>query len=743
MDLGTLYVKLNADAQQFLKGMASAAQSVERFAEQTKRVTNEAAAAVGAMVAIGGAATALAATADRSTSKAMERLKDSTVLLAVQVSDVLMPAVRALGDMFRAAANWVAGLDEKTKANIASAAVFAVKLAVVLKVTSELMGVMHGAATAMKMLATIFGEITAGGLLTVLGVVVAIGVAIVLLHRAWRTNWEGIRDKTAEVFNDLGKAAGWLGDIFTTMWNQQIDGVQAFVNAVLDAIEYLQKLAKVKPENGMNVDAMRAGFDGLFKDLRTGDFFKGALTFAQKTASDLAGTIGDEVGIIKKEVQDALGLNSKGGSARSPSSWGYDKNAYQNDSDRKMYELGIRARATTSSATGMSDLNPGVISAGGAWLKAMEDEAKRVADASYANANKLAAAREKEMKARFDTAKAAQDAIKMAKAGITGNLAGLTAEQQQQVTADTGGDWSKLNEAQQNIVNWSERMSGTVQQGLTGALGEIGTIVNDAIAGAKAGGIWGAIIAVFMDILKRVASAKHFINAAMDFLKLIADALEPVVKVVFGALRDLLGALGEILPPIFKALKFIFDIVAFVVKAIATVILGILVVLNAIAGALGDRAAADEAKRLSKLVDDMWNGNAEAQRNAADAANDNAEAQAAAAEAASKVSQALTNVPDGYKVALAQYNAANAGTDAAGAIPKAGGDVIINGDVNISSTEPADEILSEMQRRAQRAQEQRSGTRGGGSKPANHAGDTGSSNNRGSTGRNNHDEGGN
>lgn len=199
---------------------------------------------------------------------------------------------------------------------------------------------------------------------------------------------------------------------------------------------------------------------------------------------------------------------------------------------------------------------------------------------------------------------------------------------------------------------WWKRMSGQLAAAGTQMLGAVGELVNSIAQGAQAGGVWGAVIAAFMEIAKRTASAVAFLDSALQFVEQLATMVEPLVQPIFDALQgvleilsdavapviaalqplftalgrmiddlspvlfavgDLLAALSPILQfvaediaRVLKFLKPVFEIIGGVVKAIASVVLGVLIGLNEIAAAVGDTKAAAEAKRLRAMVDDMW-----------------------------------------------------------------------------------------------------------------------------------------
>lgn len=202
------------------------------------------------------------------------------------------------------------------------------------------------------------------------------------------------------------------------------------------------------------------------------------------------------------------------------------------------------------------------------------------------------------------------------------------------------------------LATWAERMGKLVYAKGMQLLGAVGDLVDSIVEGAKAGGVWGAIIAAFMEVAKKAESAVAFLDTAMQFIEKVASMINPLVEPIFAALQGVLEIVADVVEPIFAALqpffnaisqliedispilfaigdlfaalspiiefigmfigrvfeflKPLWDIIGGVIKAVATVILGVLIVLNELSAAFGDKKAAAEAKRMRKLVDSMW-----------------------------------------------------------------------------------------------------------------------------------------
>jgi len=728
LKLGSLYVSLSANSSQYMKSMAQAAQMADKVAKEIKKASNDIAQVSGSFAAVGVAALALASTVDGPTKKAMDGFKQSSQLLAVQVADILLPAVRALSDLLKQAAGVIAGLDPQVKKQVASFAVWAVEVAAAAKAISVLS---TGASAIFGVLSSgfkIIAAIGSGPLLAIVAAVAAVVGVVILLHRAWRKNWGGIQEVTADILKWFHDAFSKLAKFFGGVWDFIIDGAAKFVDALLDAFEVVEKLTgqKIGPDG---VAGLREGFAGLWKDLKSGDFFSQAFDFGKSVGGQIVDGIKEEWASIQSE----LGLDklmsgfAKGkpialgrGMNKSPKSNGHD------------------AMADMSMATA---------------------EAMALAEARDLAAAQKAAAEEADQMAAI-MLQAANDADAM------GAAQRQAAEEQ-----------ARAAEAQAKAA--SAKMKAIASIAMNG-LGALGQTINNIAQGAQAGGIWGAMIAAVMEVFTRMEGFQKMLGTLEYGLKRLGEFMEPLVGELFGIVETLTVVGTEGLKPIFDALKPLFeglakfakklvpviasvgnlfeavgpilevlanvvggildavspilDLLSGVVKIIATVVLGIIIGLNEVAAFFGDARARAESDRMKALVDKMWAPGADdlaiAQGEAARETWRNAAAQGAAAtattaaaEAAQEVAESLSNVPSGYKIALSRFNAQDAAGSvflgdsvspnqsqsfeygAANGANGAGlGGITINGNVSITSTADNIEDLGDDIRR-ERARE--------------------------------------
>lgn len=399
---------------------------------------------------------------------------------------------------------------------------------------------------------------------------------------------------------ELAKQLEKVGDQADELRQRILDAAQALSDLKVDA-----KMGEIK----VTVDRANADVDRDVAARRNGF---GAATRAPATASYAASLDGARVGTkgfadfdaALKRLAEQSKLNAKLlGQA--------ELLKYQNDLEG--------AKAATLAAEN---------------AKRAADEAGKAADAFTQLGQDLVGAREKSIKEAAGAGSWA-DAMKVLQANFQAALGGMP---------DLGAE----------LTVWFDRMSGQLAAAGTQMLGAVGELVNSVVQGAQAGGVWGAIIAAFMEVAKKTESALKFLDTAMQFIEKIAVMVEPLVAPIFEALQgvleivvdivapvfralqplftaigqlvedlspilwalgDLFESLspiiqfvGEVIGKVFKALKPIFDLIGGVIKVIATVILGVLIGLNELAAAFGDEKAKAEADRLKQIVSTMWDG---------------------------------------------------------------------------------------------------------------------------------------
>lgn len=282
----------------------------------------------------------------------------------------------------------------------------------------------------------------------------------------------------------------------------------------------------------------------------------------------------------------------------------------------------------------------------------------------------------------YATAKLKEEAVLREKARI---LAKYSAEEalQQSLAADAAARLAVAAEqAASNIQNAFPKLVDK----MTSRMGNIMGLIDSATTGAKAGGVWGAVGAVAADLLTQSEQFVGIIDDLDAFIQRVADTLGIVLGPALVALEPLLGwvaGLLQTLAPIFQlvgnAIGGIIDMVNFLVEAIAAVWNGIIDAINWALGWLGV-----DLSSMKWVMADL---------------RDATEDQTVAAEKAAKANDQLTNVPSGYKVALARFEAMTAQTGAGTASPPS-----VTNNITINAGDlSADEVLTAAEERILRA----------------------------------------
>ena len=725
-NLGTLYVRLNAESKKFLKDMETAAGAVEKFAKESKKLAGDVAQFAGSLLALGGAAVGLAASVDKVTQRSLEALKQSLLLVAIQVADLLRPAITALAQDFRQLANWIAGLDPELKKNVATWAMYAAEVAVAAKAMQQVFALGDGVAGALK---SMFGALSGVGLVPLLNLVIIIGAvvaAVLFLHRAWRKNWGGIQDITRTVVENIGSAFKWLTDNLSAAFDGIVDGFTAMLSALLSAVP-----TGLLEAIGIDPKGISEAIAGLNADLKTGDFFKNGIEFAKSIAGDAADAALEEARIIFGEVKGALGL----------------------DQLQK-----LMAGGKSGAARGAVKYTDADLEGVGEWLRQMDAEAAQRNRESAAAFKAHSAATKQEVALRV----AAVAEVRLAYARATGDMTGVSKGAQRELRKDTGGAWRALSKAQQTIGNFARRVGSMVLD----AMGPVGKVFNNIKAGAEAGGVWGAVIAAVLEVVTRMAGFQELMQKLEYGLTRLGEFMGPLLQPLFDLLGDAVAFGTEGLAPLFAALQPLFTALAKflgrimgslgdvnsiisglapVIELIATAFGGLLDALgplldvigmplkiaisgvllfvrslNLIAAALGDTAAQAEADRLGAMIDRMWASNATdqtlADAAAAGATWELASGAKAAADSMRDVNEQLTNVPSGYKVALARFGATagDSYTGALGGMGAGGGSTSI-GTVNVySDATSTSELVEDIRKERARERASRGGNPTGG-----------------------------
>jgi hypothetical protein len=237
----------------------------------------------------------------------------------------------------------------------------------------------------------------------------------------------------------------------------------------------------------------------------------------------------------------------------------------------------------------------------------------------------------------------------------------------------------------------------------------------------------GQIVAALEPIVAPIFDAlMQWLAPIVDIFKTIFDVLGPFFRFIASLIKSLTGVfklIGQVMKFLGPILQVVFTAIGIVVAVIMSVVLPIIAAFQWL---FGDAAGAGQTMND---LGDLWNAVGTPMANSADTA---AKALNGTAEAATAVTEALLNVPSGYKVNEARFAAAIAEGDyqsggaAATGTPKTDrtwkdpwnsdgdmGGVTVQGDLIVQSENPAD-LLQALKDNIARQRGQRYGNPTGG-----------------------------
>jgi hypothetical protein len=533
MSLGTLFVKLNADPSQLVKGMNDAADKVAKFGNKMNEVAGKLGAIGVSMTAIGAGAIRLASQFDSQVKTATDELGNSFNAIAVEIGRALVPAIRALSQGLTVVANYFRSLSPETKQMVAG---FAAVTAATLTLTAGAAKIIS-AFTALAPVITGALSPVAGAILPIVAVIAAIIAIVPLLWAAWKSNfgniqgftgavvdwivekWKSFKDYFSGVINFFGKAWSGLTDFLLNSWAwvmKKLAGLAAKAAKVFGS-DWSNELEAF---NETIDDMANRGFGGLVDDAVEG---AKVMAFAWKEgASDIAGAIKDKVGAA------------------------------------------IR----------------GVIGEYGQGLEKLKKDAGAGA-----------------------VEKAKKPVIMMPELHITGRV-------EEEATKIIDSTANQFNEAM-----------GSAANRLAANMGEVGSIIQNAVQMSTIAGPWGAVASVVLDILMKTESFSKYIGKLLEVLGAIVQLLDFV------------------LGPIFDAMTWLFD--------------QVLVFLDWVNKVIGNYAKELVVQGTgSEIVVEDANA-----KLTYDGVGKLGEAAAETATTLNELNASLTNIPAGFKIAAARFNA--------------------------------------------------------------------------------------
>lgn len=568
LNLGSLYVSVTAETSGLSKGLEQSLKQVERFSKELKRAANDVRDISAVITGMGVAAFAKAGEASYSASRAVEQLSNAWAQVAVPLSTALMPVMQKVISILNELGKYISGLTPEMREMIVTVAEWAIGLTIGAAVIAKLAGLVAGLAGMASMLAMF-----AVPLLEIIVVVAALGAAALFLHKVWRENWGGIQQFTASIVKDMGEAFKWLGDTLGGVYKFMIDQAKLWVDSMIDLLAWIEKASKIN----LGSSGLREGFNGLFADLKSGDFLKHGVTFGKQIADGIvagASSLKDEfMGIVDPIVAEAKKRFSKmfpkGSLQVDDGTVGRVLAALQAQFEAMMRGAGRGAIQASSGVAGNQvsashyQIPAGMIGAGTDALGKIEADAAKL----LANQNKAGTGYEfapslkpTGMLNRISQVSPAAQAIP----AELGWLDKATSALGLKMTPFLARLQEALPQIAESIGNFASGLGDT----LLSKLGDLGSMVQTVINGIKTGNVWGALGSVLGDLFSKSSSFGKLMDRMSSVLGDLVKAVGPLLDALMVGLGPFISAVGSVISVIVSALQPIFEVLGTVLQAI-------------------------------------------------------------------------------------------------------------------------------------------------------------------------------
>lgn len=499
MSLGTLTATVDAETKGFVTGMASAAAKMESFAREVKKLGRDIAQAGLGILAFAGASLKMAAEVDSGVKASLDDLKDSVLTLAVQIARSIAPAVRELSDLLKGLADWFASLSPEVRANVAHWALFAVEAAAVAVAVSKVAGIVSGLAGLFSTLASAVAGVGLGTLVVTIATVIGALVAVVAVVIAVRKAWS---ENWGHIHERTAAIATGISDAFKGLFKFIVTGVQVvtkiFTDQVRSMVETAQSLL-----SAVGIHAL----DGLLETLKTGADWLDFLVTPEGVAS-----LVDDAKQLGKNVADYFIEGTA--DARK---WVANLTSFTAGAAERQHKPGA---------------GPNMGEAYNANMKMGEK------DEQGFTSPEMALAFEKELEARDDMAAELTD--------------------WNEAMADSAAAQKRIQDNLQDLA------SGAAAAGLhlTSKLGELGEVIGSVVQGAQSGGVWGALLALIIEMVSRMARWKEIMDVAQGQLNTLLSDLAGPLNNLIDAFKQLMGGIGVLARALHPIIGFVINIVA-------------------------------------------------------------------------------------------------------------------------------------------------------------------------------------
>jgi len=685
LSVGSLFVSLRADTSGLVRGLQEGLKSVEKFSKEVKKAASDVAQVSGLLTAFAGAMLKAGAGIDSGIAASLERLKNSFTAMAQQIGQLLLPAVNQLTSMVRTLADYINGLTPAQKAAISNFAMMAAEVGAVALVLGRVAQLGGTVAGVLGGLTKAIGAIGLGNLVALVAVIGAIIVGVTLLHKAWRQNWGGIRDVIDSVINGIASGLGEFGEFVSKVFDFLVDSVEAWVQSLLNAVDAVQKLTG---SNFVDVEGLRGAFKGLAGDLKSGEFFKSGIAFGKKMGETIVDTIVEEWG----PAVDALMSKFNGAFKRGQAGSGVGGGGGKIVSGAVGGDVGISAsiknlKELAGAGPDVKGQRLGQVSTAGGSGGLDLEKAREVSQEYWEGMEDVGTDTVGQFRMRMhEFAQGLKQAAKASIGQISGALQfganmllSKMGELGQVIQSgiqgfQSGGIWGALFAVILELLSRFERFQEIIDIGN----GQLLKAMEDFKSG------FGALIDGFKRIMGGIGIIAEGVHAVLNpILMLIGDIFSNIAP-IFVSIGQFLKGIGEVLKPLFELHKrlslfgYIIKIIAWVIGKILGLVLASVAgmgdvwnwIIDAIWNLLVSLNLNDAAKEVAKV---KWDNSGLKQQSidmltagldfsdsmidAKVSADEAAGANQRLAESAKAASEALLNVPSGYRVQAARYGA--------------------------------------------------------------------------------------
>ena len=695
--VASLAVKLTADVAQFGEGMSKAAKQVEDTAGKLKGIGEEVG-KVGLLMSAGiGGALALMAERSEPAKALMDGFKDASATLAQEIVTAVTPALEQLMEVMKMGLGVLQKMDPETKTLVGTIAALTAGAGMAVATLGQMSGVISGV---MKGFTLLSGILTGPVLLGIGAVVAGVAGAILIagaLKTAWDENLGGVQEIVAGVKEAVLSAfSAVVGGI-----ERALSFVRSsIIEAVKMVKETIDKVNAMVPERFRGVgqaasDALKGAIAFLEEPSILAQVAKDALTaikdFAADTGRDIGNTwkkgleatglqaVIDRLTGMMAEVKEAgasvkmVDFDKKLDSKKPAEEQKKEEQKKEEEKKKPQGRRGTRfSEGGVQASVAMSDKPE----------RAAFDDLGMLGDYSKASAEELELLTKGTMAASLEMLTFEYRVKQVGKQLVDGLLAGSPIEEM--MNAATSGAESMIKAIGEGggaagpigalvgiviellkkadsfieLMDMVSEMLGAVANGLGAIIDPVVTLV---------AALWpaiNAIVAILAPIGIIVDAALKPLIPLLVMLGLMLEPLAPIIEVLAQLVSGIVNVIYLVLNPFLDALANTFRMLGigfvFLAKGLGSAWNWILDAVTGFLNMLGltDLAAGAAAMKVDLSgLDAMFVKLTTATDESAIATAEAARAKDDETEATKKATDAMLNVPSGFKTALARFNA--------------------------------------------------------------------------------------